>query len=77
MGDYDMAAKKKTATRRSPLKRLSPKEVRKLLRKARDELAELLEQQEDEEITDLELDTGLEEVTQKLQHIMAHKKAPL
>ena len=72
-----MAAKKKTATSKAPLKPLKPKEVRKLLKKARDELAELLQQQEDQELTDLELDTGLEEVTQQLEHIMAHKKAPL
>jgi hypothetical protein len=77
MGDYDMAAKKKTATRKASLKPLKPKEVRKLLKKARDELAELLQQQEDQELTDLELDTGLEEVTEQLQHIMAHKKSAL
>jgi hypothetical protein len=72
-----MAAKKKTATRRASLKPLKPNEVRRLLKKARDELAELLQQQEDKELTDRELDTGLEEVTARLQRIMAHKKAIL
>jgi hypothetical protein len=75
MGDQDMAAKKKTATRRASVKPLKANELRKLLKKARDELAELLQHEKAGRLTDRELETGLKEVEEQVQRILAFKNA--
>jgi len=72
-----MAAKKKIATRRASVKPLKAYELRELLEKAKDEIARLLRREKAGSLTDRQLETGLKEVEEQLQRILAHKHAPL
>ena len=76
MGDYNMAAKKKTAKRRAADKPRKTYELLDLLKKARDELARLLQRERARSLKDEELVTGLKEVEEQLERIMLHKRGP-
>jgi hypothetical protein len=63
-------ATKKTATRKTSDKGAQLKEVRALAKKARDEIAKLLAEEQAGTMTRRELKTGLEEVQERLNRIM-------
>jgi hypothetical protein len=67
---------KKTTLRKVANKRLPLNEVRKLIKRAREEVAGLLAHEQAGTITRTELKTGLEEVEGNLKRIMAHHFSP-
>jgi hypothetical protein len=77
MGDYNMAAKKKNATRRASDKPSKRKEFLELLEKARGEVTTLLKREKAGTLTERELQTGLVELRQDVRRMLAFKKAPL
>ncbi len=68
-GTFDMAAKK-TTTRKATQQRDQAKAALQLSASARDEVAKLLKEGQDGTITRLELETGLEEVEERLKRLL-------
>jgi hypothetical protein len=78
-GEYNMPAKKttkKTALKKAAKKRLPLNEVRKLIKRAQEEVALLLAHEEEGTISATELKTGLEAADDNLRRIMAHHYQP-
>jgi hypothetical protein len=66
-----MASKKKTFTRRESDKRREAKTVLELSRRAEAEVAKLLKRNQAGTLTKVELDTGLEEVEERLKRMLS------
>jgi hypothetical protein len=75
MGDCNMAAKKKTATRRAADKPRKANALREPLKGAKAELANLLQHEKAGRLTGPLLKTGLKEVKEHLKRVLAFKKA--
>jgi hypothetical protein len=75
MGDCNMAAKKKTTTRRAADKPWKANELRQSLKKARDEIAKFVQHKKAGRLADRQLKTGLKEVEGHLERVLVFKKA--
>ena len=63
-------ASKRGRTRQSPDKQKKAKEALELSASARAEIARLLKEEQDGKITRLEMETGLEEIDERLKRLM-------